>query len=298
MSKVSSLVNCSDIEEVECLNDFVESIQNEMSVNGAIPFTIPAESIAQITKNAKTMFYKSYEDASEELFIAIPESEIRKKSFQRGIHTMDGPGDNKVTAKFKKGEGDNPNTGHTRGTYTFPECVISVVGVYSLGGWSGEAGWNTGLLGKNSGDVSLHRMVYQSVYDRTMAVSADNTMYYICTEAFLDMSRQIFQNMISFKYNRLTNNLRFLGELPKSDVILDVLVRVPDCDLYNDDLFRRYVIADCKVQLSRILGSYNYNMPGNITINVDSIADDGKTEKEQILQELKDMSGAWYIMTS
>ena len=124
MSKVSSLVNCSDVEEVECLNDFVESIQNEMSVQGAIPFTIPAEAIAQLTKNAKTMFYKSYEDASEEMFIAIPESEIRKKSFQRGIHTMDGSGDNKVTAKFKKGEGDNPNTGHTRGTYTLPEGVI------------------------------------------------------------------------------------------------------------------------------------------------------------------------------
>lgn len=298
MSKVSSLVNCSDLEEVECLNDFVESIQNEMSVQGAIPFMIPAEAIAQLTKNAKTMFYKSYEDASEEMFIAIPESEIRKKSFQRGIHTMDGPGDNKVTAKFKKGEGDNPNTGHTRGTYTLPEGVISVVGVYSLGGWSGEAGWNTGLLGKNSGDVSLHRMVYQSVYDRTMAVSADNTMYYICTEAFLDMSRQIFQNMISFRYNRLTNNLRFLGELPKSDVILDVLVRVPDCDLYNDDLFRRYVIADCKVQLGRILGAFSYQLPGNISVNVEAIANEGSTEKEQILQELKDMSGAWYIMTS
>ena len=298
MSKVSSLVNCSDIEEVECLNDFVESVQNEMSVQGAIPFTIPAESIAQLTKNAKTMFYKMYEDASEEMFIAIPESEIRKKSFQRGIHTMDGPGDNKVTAKFKKGEGDNPNTGHTRGTYTLPEGVISVVGVYEIGAFSGESGWNSGLLGKSAGDVSLNRMVYQSVYDRTMAVSADNTMYYICTEAFLDMSRQIFQNMISFKYNRLTNNLRFLGELPKSDVILDVLVRVPDCDLYNDDLFRRYVIADCKVQLSRILGAFSYQLPGNISVNVEAIANEGSTEKEQILQELKDMSGAWYIMTS
>ena len=211
---------------------------------------------------------------------------------------MDGPGDNKVTAKFKKGEGDNPNTGHTRGTYTLPEGVISVVGVYELNAFSGESGWNSGLLGKSAGDVSLNRMVYQSVYDRTMAVSADNTMYYICTEAFLDISRQIFQNMISFKYNRLTNNLRFLGELPKSDVILDVLVRVPDCDLYNDDLFRRYVIADCKVQLSRILGAFSYQLPGNISVNVEAIANEGSTEKEQILQELKDMSGAWYIMTS
>lgn len=288
MSKVSSLVNCSDIEEVECLNDFVESIQNEMSVNGAIPFTIPAESIAQLTKNAKTMFYKMYEDATEEMFIAIPESEIRKRRFQRGVHTMKEPGDNKVTNRKE----------HTRGTYLLPEGVVSVVGVYEIGAFSGESGWNSGLLGKSAGDVSLHRMVYQSVYDRTMAVSADNTMYYICTEAFLDMSRQIFQNMISFKYNRLTNNLRFLGELPKSDVILDVLVRVPDCDLYNDDLFRRYVIADCKVQLSRILGAFSYQMPGNISVNVEAIANEGSSEKEQIIQELKDMSGSWYILTT
>ena len=285
MSKVSSLVDCSDLEEVECLNDFVESIQNEMSVNGSIPFTIPAEAIAQLTKNARTLFYKSYEDAHEEMFIAIPQKELHKKAFRHGVEHMKEEGDKKVLKD-------------RRGTYMLPEGVISVVGVYSLDGWSGEAGWNTGLLGKNTGDISLQRMVYQSVYDRTMAVSADNTMYYICTEAFLDMSRQIFQNMISFRYNRLTNNLRFLGELPKGDVILDVLVRVPGCDLYNDDLFRRYVIADCKIQLGRILGTFSYQMPGNVSINVESIANEGSTEKEAILQELKDMSGAWYIFTT
>lgn len=285
MSKVSSLVDCSDLEAVECLNDFVESVQNEMSVNGAIPFQIPAESIAQIAKNAKTMFYKMYEDASEEMFIAIPQSEIKKKSFSGGVGHM-------------KSEGDKNILKDRRGTYMLPEGVISVVGVYSLDGWSGEAGWNTGLLGKNSGDISLNRMVYQSVYDRTMAVSADNTMYYICTESFLDVSRQLFEHMISYRYNRLSNNIRFLGALPKNDIILDVLVRIPDCDLYNDDLYRRYVIAECKVQLSRILGAFQYQMPGNVSINVESIANEGSTEKEQILQELKDMSGAWYILTT
>ena len=56
MSKVSTLVDCSDPEAVECLNDFVESIQLEMSVGGMIPFTIPAEVIAQLVKNAKTYY--------------------------------------------------------------------------------------------------------------------------------------------------------------------------------------------------------------------------------------------------
>ena len=285
MSKVSTLVDCSEAEEVECLNDFIESIQAEMSVNCSLPFNIPAESIAQLAKNAKQLFYKMYEDASEEQFIAIPREEIMKKQFGHGVAHM-------------KREGDKEVLKDRRGTYKLPEGVISVVGVYEIGGWSGEAGWNSGLLGKTSGDISLHRMVYQSVYDRTMAISADNTMYYICTEAFLDMSRQIFQNMISFRYNRLTNNLRFLGELPKDDVVLDVLVRVPDCDLYNDEMFRRYVIADCKNQLGRILNAFSYQLPGNISINSEAIANEGNTEKEAIIQELKDMSGAWYILTT
>ena len=284
MSKVSSLVNCSDAEAVECLNDFCESVQAEMSVNGSIPFTIPIESIAQLTKNAKTMFYKMYSDATEEMFIAIPREEIRKKSFRHGIAKMDSEGDESVTKD-------------RRGAFRLPDGVISVVGCYEINGWSGEAGWNSGLLGKHAGDISINRMLYQSVYDRSLAVSADNTMYYICTESFLDVSRQLFQSPITFNYNRLSNNLRFLGKLPHSDVILDVLVKVSDCDLFNDDLFRRYVIADCKSQLGRILNSFSFSLPGNISINAEAIANEGSTEKDQIIQELKDMSAPWYIMT-
>ena len=284
MSKVTTLVDCTDAEAVECLNDFCESVQQEMSVNGSIPFSIPVEAIAQITKNARTMFYKMYEDATEEMFIAIPKSEIEKKSFQKGIGNM-------------KEQGDKEVLKDTRGGFLLPEGVISVVGCYEISGWSGEAGWNSGLLGKHAGDISLNRMLYQSVYDRTLAVSADNTMYYICTESFLDVSRQLFQSPISYRYNRLTNKIRFLGKLPMEDVILDILVKVPDCDLYNDDLFRRYVIAECKIQLGRILGAFAFQLPGNVSVNTEAIANEGSSERDAILQELKDMSANWYIMT-
>lgn len=284
MSKVSTLVDCSDAEAVECLNDFCESVQQEMSVNGAIPFSIPIEAIAQLTKNARETFYRMYEDATEEMFIAIPRSEIRKRSFRHGVAKMDGEGDKGVTRD-------------RRGAFMLPEGVVSVVGVFEIGGWSGEAGFNSGLLGKHSGDISLNRMLYQSIYDRQISISADNTAYYICTESFLDISRQLFQSPISYRYNRLSNNIRFLGKLPDSDIILDVLVKVSDCSLYNDSLFRRYVIADCKSQLGRILNSFNFSLPGGISINADAIANEGSAEKEAVLQEMKDMSSSWYMVT-
>ena len=286
MSKVSTLVDCSDPEAVECLNDFVESIQLEMSVGGMIPFTIPAEVIAQLVKNAKTMFQKSYEDFTEEMFLVLPESEIQKKKFNKGI------------AKLKDdGSKDKNAIKDTRGAFMLPEKVVSVVGVYEIGGFEGEAGWGGMLLGKHTGDISLQNLLYQNAYDRSLAVAADKTSYYIATESFLDISRQIFQHPITFRYNRLTNNLRFLGELPRKDVIVDVLVAIPDCDMYNDDLFRRYVMADCKANLGRVLGTFNYQLPGNISINVEQIANEGNAEKDAILQEIKDMSGSWYIMT-
>lgn len=286
MSKVSTLVDCSDPEAVECLNDFVESIQLEMSVGGMIPFTIPAEVIAQLVKNAKTMFQKSYEDFTEEMFLVLPESEIQKKKFNKGI------------AKLKDdGSKDKNAIKDTRGAFMLPEKVVSVVGVYEIGGFEGEAGWGGMLLGKHTGDISLQNLLYQNAYDRSLAVAADTTSYYIATESFLDISRQIFQHPITFRYNRLTNNLRFLGELPRKDVIVDVLVAIPDCDMYNDDLFRRYVMADCKANLGRVLGTFNYQLPGNISINVEQIANEGNAEKDAILQEIKDMSGSWYIMT-
>ena len=286
MSKVSPLVDCSDTEAVECLNDFVESIQLEMSVGGMIPFTIPAEVIAQLVKNAKTMFQKSYEDFTEEMFLVLPESEIQKKKFNKGI------------AKLKDdGSKDKNAIKDTRGAFMLPEKVVSVVGVYEIGGFEGEAGWGGMLLGKHTGDISLQNLLYQNAYDRSLAVAADTTSYYIATESFLDISRQIFQHPITFRYNRLTNNLRILGELPRKDVIVDVLVAIPDCDMYNDDLFRRYVMADCKANLGRVLGTFNYQLPGNISINVEQIANEGNAEKDAILQEIKDMSGSWYIMT-
>ena len=286
MSKVSTLVDCSDLEAVECLNDFVESIQLEMSVGGMIPFTIPAEVIAQLVKNAKTMFQKSYEDFTEEMFLVLPESEIQKKRFNKGI------------AKLKDdGSKDKSAIKDTRGAFMLPDKVVSVVGVYEIGGFEGEAGWGGMLLGKHTGDISLQNLLYQNAYDRSLAVAADTTSYYVATESFLDISRQIFQHPITFRYNRLTNNLRFLGELPHKDVIVDVLVAIPDCDMYNDDLFRRYVIADCKANLGRVLGTFTYQLPGNISINVDQIANEGNAEKDSILQEIKDMSGSWYIMT-
>lgn len=277
---MNKFINCDDIETQQCWADFIDRVGKYISVNCAIPFSVPSANIQEIVRQSLTFFYKNYPDAVEDTYIAIPKEEVLKRGAGGFRRTID------------------QSTKNTRGVWTLPEGVQAVSGVYEIGGFSGEAGWNSGLLSKQTGDVSMQRMIYQSLYDRSIAVSADNTMYYICTEAFLDLSRQLFQEPITYNYNYLTRKLRFLGDLPKSDVIIECLVQIGDCELFQDDLFFRYVVAQCKIQLSRILASFTYNLPGNISVNSDSIGGDGQSELDAVREEIKSMNVPSFILTN
>ena len=50
--------------------------------------------------------------------------------------------------------------------------------------------------------------------------------------------------------------------------------------------------------MGRILNAFQYNLPGNISINVEAITGEGLSEREMVIQELKDMRSNWYILTN
>jgi hypothetical protein len=68
--------------------------------------------------------------------------------------------------------------------------------------------------------------------------------------------------------------------------------------LMRDELFFRYVVAKCKIQLSRILGTFNFNLPGNIQINYDLIRTEGQDEISKIEEEIKGEEGMDFFFTS
>jgi hypothetical protein len=128
-------------------------------------------------------------------------------------------------------------------------------------------------------------------------IGSDNLMYYVINSKFIDNSRQVLQAQIGYTYNRLTHEFRFTGQLPDNDVIFQVFTTIPDCDLFQDEAFIRYCIAKAKIQLSRILGTFNFNLPGNITINYDLVMNEGQTELEEVVEEIKGDEGVDYFFT-
>ena len=270
----------------ECLDALIKEINDDLTVACQIPFTVPKKELAHIINRAKDYFYKIYEDSVEEMFIALPKSAWYEKDFRQGISHNDGG--NTLTEKDVK----NP-----RGVVKMPSTIWAVNDVFQINGFLGEDG-GFGSQSFSAGDVdfSLDKFIYSDVYGA--GIGSEELMYYVINEKFIDNARQVLQPQISYNYNRLTKKFRFMGKLPnKGACIFQVYNTIPDCDLFQDEAFIRYCIGMAKIQLSRILGTFQFNLPGNITINYDLISSEGREEVDSIVEEIKGDEGVDYFYT-
>jgi len=279
-----SYVNCNDTDAIACLNALIKEINDELTIACQIPFTVPKKELARIIKRAKDYFYKIYEDSVEEMFIALPGNTWDKNNFSDGI-------DDKSDTLSKE------NLKTNRGVVSMPEGVYSVNNVFQINRFSGEdGGFGSRSFSSGDPDLSIDKFIYNNFYGA--GIASENLMYYVINEKFIDNTRQVLQSQMSYNYNRLTHKLRFLGELPTQSVVFQIYSKIPDCDLFQDEVFIRYCTAKAKTQLARILGTFTYNLPGNITINYDLILSEGQEELTQIIEEIKGDEGVDYFYTS
>ena len=277
-----AVTNC-DPEDQKCLEELIQEINDELTVACQIPFTVPKKELARIIDRARKYFYKIYEYSVEEMYLALPGSTFKKQSFRQGLDTEEDP--------LNKRNLDN-----SRGIVMMPKTVYAVNNVFEIGGFSGEdGGFGSNSFSYGDADFSIDKFIYSDVYGA--GIGSENLMYYVINSKFVDNSRQVLQAQIGYVYNRLTRKFRFTGKLPDNAVIFQVFTTIPDCNLYEDEAFIRYCIAKAKIQLSRILGTFNFNLPGNITINYDLVMNEGTEELAAVVEEIKGDEGVDYFFT-
>lgn len=276
-------VNCNDPNSQACLDALIKEINDDLTIGCQIPFTVPKNELARIINRAKDYFYKIYEDSVEEMYIALPATAWMKPSFKKGI---DDSSDTLSSA----------NVNSTRGIVPMPSTVYSVNNVFEWNGFGGEdGGFGNRSFSAGDSDFSIDKFIYSDTYGA--GIGSENLMYYVINSSFIDTARQVLLPQISYSYNRLTHKFRFQGELPTHACIFQVYNTIPDCALFQDEVFIRYCIAKAKMQLARILGTFSFNLPGNITINYDMIATEGKDEIDAIIEEIKGDEGVDYFYT-
>lgn len=274
---------CSETEVQACLDALIKEINEDLTIGCQLPFTVPKKELARIVHRAKDYFYKIYEDSVEEMYIALPASTWAKPEFKEGIS------DKNDTLSAS-------NVSSIRGIVPMPPTVYSVTNVFEISGFSGEdGGGGSNFFSAGDKDFSIGKFIYSDTYGA--GLGSENLMAYVINSKFLDVTRQMLLPQISYSYNRLTKKFRFQGELPENACIFQIYNTIPDCDLFQDEIFIRFCIAKAKMQLARILGTFQFNLPGNISINYDMIASEGKEEHDAIIEEIKGDEGVDYFYT-
>lgn len=257
----------------DCFNEFVTELAEEVTGSCMIPMNLPKKEVQNIVKRAKKWFYKNYEYSVKESFVILPVSLFDTEYFKanRSI-TMPGP---------------DVTTGGNE--------IYSIYGVFETGSrWGGSHD-----IDFTEGDFSTQRMMMQGMYGgTTTAAGAENLQTYVINESFYDLARQIIDNPISFQYSQLTHQLKFTGDTPKKDVILEVYETIPECALFGDEAFFRYCAAKIKISLGQKLGIFGFTLPGNIQVNADLIQGLGEGELEAVIEEIKGDEGTDWMMHS
>lgn len=257
----------------DCFNNFVNELADDVTGSCMIPMNLPKKEVQNIVKNAKKWFYKNYEYSVKENFMVLPIALFSSEHFKRKrSFTLPGP---------------DESTGGNE--------VYSVYGVFETGSrWGGSMDINF-----TQGDFSMERMLMGGMYGGSnTGAAAENLQAYVINESFYDLARQIIQNPIGYHYNQLTRELKFTGETPKKDIILEIYETIPECALFADEAFFRYCAAKIKISLGQKLSIFGFALPGNIEVNADAIKGLGEEELEKVIEEIKTDEGTDWMMHS
>lgn len=257
-----------EILQIQALDDFLRTINDELTVACLIPITLPKQRVLGIIEEAKKWFYKNYEDSVEEQYYVLDK-------------------ENYHTDSFKKTK-----------SVVLPKGIISVFGVHEVqSDYQLNASGLTNQSGLGKGDDFNAR---KFMMEQTLrhGDNGEKLMMYVIHEKYYDMVKELVDDRISYYYNRLTRRFSFKGEIPEKSCVLAVYNAIDDASLFTDEIFYRYVVAQCKRQLSRVMGTFQYQLPGNIEINYDLLREEGAEELENIKTEIKEDEGVDYFMVS
>lgn len=259
--------------DANCLNDFLDEVASHVTGACMIPMNLPKSEVNNITKRARKWFYKNYEFSVTENFMYIPQDVFTTDHFKqrRALTLPDG-------TQSSVGGGE----------------VYSVYGVFEEG-----TGFGTNSITFSVGDFDMERMLYGGLYGGAgVAKGMENLQYYVINQSAFEMTRQVTENPLSFQYSQQTHELKFTGDTPKKGVFLEVYETIPDCALFNDEAFFRYVSAKVMISLGQKLAIFGYNLPGNITVNADVIQGMGQEELDKVIEEIKGDEGVDWMMHS
>lgn len=249
-------------------NQFMERVQREVSQSCSLPFSMPADRIPDMIIQAAQWFWENVDSAMEERDFAVMNRDICKHNALNKIIKL-------------------------------PQQIYAVTGVYKI---------QQDLRYGTTGDFSLERMLMSSysMFGGAGMIGggfglSDGSSPYTLKDAIIslyevDTFDQYLNPPVTFNFNRFSSKLILIGDIGRSDLVIETFVRCRIQDLYNSYHFFRWVVCLCKKALGSILGAFEFTLPGGISINYSMFRDDAESEMSEIKEWAENNRASSYFL--
>jgi hypothetical protein len=240
--------------------EFIQRIVGEITASASIPYTIPTAEIDRIIDKEMRFLFREYRELiQDKIYI------INKQYYQ------------------------TPEWRATR-TFQMNPCTEGIKKVVEMTG--GDR-----VFGINDPDLNFDRLMASDLY--LTPLSSDQITYRTIQWSFWDLARAFNLKDINHDFNPNTHRLIITGRTPVSSLMVLALDHIPLEDAYEDTIVLDWMIAKAKLSLARILGTFNFQLIGNVTINFEQIRTEGTTEIEALKEKIKgDNPPDWFALFS
>jgi hypothetical protein len=227
--------------------ELIQDINDEVTFSGALPYSLPEKELKRILEIDSRFFYDNWRHAVEPRYLLLPVELFQTPQFK----------------KFRQ--------------IQLPECVQFVTDLKEAKGAS--------IFATMDRDFAESKFIGSEVY--LTPFIGESIMYRTVVFSFLDLTRGLILDTIAYDYNRNTNSLGVVGRTPRVNAVAKILKKIDRDKLYEDEMFQRYVRAHAKVRLAHMLQTFNYQLPGDITLNYQSIVATAEKEMESVNTMMK-----------
>jgi len=238
--------------------ELIDEVINEMTASCALPFHPPRQEIERIINKEMKWLYREYRElVYDRIYI------INKKYFH--------------TPEWKDSR-----------TIQMNDCTEGVKKVVEM---------TTGsrVFGINDPDLSFDRLMASDLY--LTPLSSDQITYRTIQWSFWDLARAFNLRDINHDFSPNTHRLAITGRDPVESLMVLALDHIPEENAYDDPIVLNWMIAQGKRALARILGAFNFQLAGNVTINVEQFRSEGNEELSELKEKIKgDDPPDWFMM--
>ena len=239
-------------------SEFIDRINGELTASLALPYSLPKAEIERLIDKEMRFLYREYRDLLQDRIYII-----NKNYYQ--------------TQDWKD----------TR-TFQLNKCTEGVKKVVEMTGGSR-------VFGINDPDMNFDRLMASDLY--LTPLSSDQITYRTIQWSFWDLARAFNLKDINHDFNPNTHRLIITGRTPVESLYVLALDHIPEEDAFEDTIVLDWMIAKAKLSMARILGTFNYQLLGNVQINFENWRTEGNEELERLREKIKgDSAPDFFLM--